>query len=110
VREENGSGDAHVESIEGAVVQSDAHGVVPSFQKKTLDSTIARAIRSSVQKPDSAAKKRPGQPRRYGARRRDAILFEATRLATVEGIEGLSIGRLADTVRMSESGLFAHFG
>jgi len=31
-------------------------------------------------------------------------------LATVEGIGGLSIGRLADAVGMSKSGLFAHFG
>ena len=33
----------------------------------------------------------------------------AARLATVEGIEGLSLGRLADSVGMSKSGLFAHF-
>jgi AcrR family transcriptional regulator len=31
-------------------------------------------------------------------------------LATVEGIDGLSIARLADAVGMSKSGLFAHFG
>jgi AcrR family transcriptional regulator len=30
-------------------------------------------------------------------------------LATVEGIEGLSLARLADAVGMSKSGLFAHF-
>jgi len=35
---------------------------------------------------------------------------EAARLATVEGIEGLSISTLADSVGMSKSGLFAHFG
>ena len=54
----------------------------------------------------------PTQPRRQrsdGARSRQAILLEAARLATVEGIEGLSIGRLADAVGMSKSGLFAHF-
>jgi AcrR family transcriptional regulator len=45
-----------------------------------------------------------------GERSRAAILQEATRLATVEGIEGLSIARLADAVGMSKSGLFAHFG
>ncbi len=45
-----------------------------------------------------------------GLRSREAILREAARLATVEGIEGLSIGRLADAVGMSKSGLFAHFG
>jgi AcrR family transcriptional regulator len=45
-----------------------------------------------------------------GERSRAVILDAATRLATVEGIEGLSIGRLADEVGMSKSGLFAHFG
>ncbi len=45
-----------------------------------------------------------------GERSRAAILDEAARLATVEGIDGLSIGRLATAVGMSKSGLFAHFG
>lgn len=45
-----------------------------------------------------------------GEHSRAAILEAAARLATVEGIEGLSIGRLADEVGMSKSGLFAHFG
>jgi AcrR family transcriptional regulator len=45
-----------------------------------------------------------------GERTRSAILDEAARLATVEGLEGLSIGHLADRMGMSKSGLFAHFG
>ena len=45
-----------------------------------------------------------------GQRSREAILHEAAQLATVEGLSGLSIGRLADAVGMSKSGLFAHFG
>src|SRR3954468_7896575 len=45
-----------------------------------------------------------------GERSRNAILREAAKLATVEGISGLSIARLADAVGMSKSGLFAHFG
>jgi AcrR family transcriptional regulator len=49
-------------------------------------------------------------PRADGIRTRRAILEEAARLATVEGLEGLSLGRLADQVGMSKSGLFAHFG
>jgi AcrR family transcriptional regulator len=48
--------------------------------------------------------------RRDGEESRSAILGAAARLATAEGIEGLSIGRLADEVGMSKSGLFAHFG
>src|SRR3954451_8462415 len=45
-----------------------------------------------------------------GVRSRNAILREAAQLATVEGLAGLSIARLADAVGMSKSGLFAHFG
>ena len=45
-----------------------------------------------------------------GERSRTAILREAAQLATVEGLAGLSIGRLAEAVGMSKSGLFAHFG
>src|SRR5438874_6297650 len=50
-----------------------------------------------------------GARRRAGQRSRGAILQEAARLATVEGIEGLSLARLAEAVGMSKSGLFAHF-
>lgn len=45
-----------------------------------------------------------------GIRSRKAILEAAARLATVEGLNGLSIARLADYIGMSKSGLFAHFG
>ena len=54
---------------------------------------------------------RPARKRRSdGERSRNAILREAAQLATIEGIGGLSISRLADAVGMSKSGLFAHFG
>lgn len=45
-----------------------------------------------------------------GERSRRTILLAAARLATVEGLDGLTIGRLADATGMSKSGLFAHFG
>jgi AcrR family transcriptional regulator len=45
-----------------------------------------------------------------GQRTRAAILAEAARLATVDGVDGLSIGRLATAIGMSKSGLYAHFG
>src|SRR5262245_63977852 len=54
--------------------------------------------------------RRPRRRRSDGERSRAAILREAAQLATVEGIDGLSIARLADAVGMSKSGLFAHFG
>jgi AcrR family transcriptional regulator len=50
------------------------------------------------------------KPRADGERTRRAILITAARLATVEGLDGLSIGRLAQETGMSKSGLFAHFG
>lgn len=47
---------------------------------------------------------------RKGERTREGILRVAVDLASVEGLEGLSIGHLAKTLKMSKSGLFAHFG
>jgi AcrR family transcriptional regulator len=45
-----------------------------------------------------------------GARTRTAILQTAADLASADGLDGLSIGRLATELAMSKSGLFAHFG
>jgi AcrR family transcriptional regulator len=50
------------------------------------------------------------KPREDGLRTRKAILLEAVSLATVEGLEGLSIGELAKALGISKSGLYAHFG
>jgi AcrR family transcriptional regulator len=55
---------------------------------------------------DRAARK----ARADGARSRHRILDAAAKLATTEGLEGLSIGRLAEHIGMSKSGLYAHFG
>jgi AcrR family transcriptional regulator len=49
-------------------------------------------------------------PRADGERTRSAILRAAASLATVDGLEGLSIGNLAAAIGMSKSGLYAHFG
>jgi len=45
-----------------------------------------------------------------GEQTRQAILGRAFELATVVGVSGLSIGRLAEEMGLSKSGLFAHFG
>lgn len=45
-----------------------------------------------------------------GKRTRMSILERAIDLASLEGLEGLTIGRLADELGLSKSGLFAHFG
>jgi AcrR family transcriptional regulator len=48
--------------------------------------------------------------RSRGQRTRLAILESAATLASVEGLEGLSLGRLAQHLGVSKSGLYAHFG
>lgn len=55
---------------------------------------------------DVAAKGRKAQ----GERTRKTILERAVHIASAEGLEGLTIGRLANELSMSKSGLFAHFG
>ena len=61
---------------------------------------------------DTAAQENRVQrrPRADGERTRSAILRAAASLATVDGLEGLSIGNLAAAIGMSKSGLYAHFG
>ncbi|HEX8188504.1 MAG TPA: helix-turn-helix domain-containing protein, partial [Pyrinomonadaceae bacterium] len=51
-----------------------------------------------------------GARRAHGERTRQAILEAAVDIASEEGLEGLTIGRLAAELSMSKSGLFAHFG
>jgi AcrR family transcriptional regulator len=48
--------------------------------------------------------------RERGRRTRESILATAVDIASVDGLEGLTIGRLATELGMSKSGLFAHFG
>jgi AcrR family transcriptional regulator len=56
----------------------------------------------------------PASARHWTTRRGDAtrasILRVAVDLASIEGLEALTVGRLATTLDMSKSGLFAHFG
>jgi AcrR family transcriptional regulator len=61
-------------------------------------------------KSATSQRTRARQPRADGERTRAAILRAAASLATVDGLEGLSIGNLAAAIGMSKSGLYAHFG
>lgn len=45
-----------------------------------------------------------------GEESRKAILTRAAKLASVEGLDGLSLGRLAAELEVSKSGVFAQFG
>jgi AcrR family transcriptional regulator len=49
------------------------------------------------------------KPRADGVASRRTILLAAAELATTRGLEGLSIGELAQHIGMSKSGLYAHF-
>jgi AcrR family transcriptional regulator len=63
---------------------------------------------SASSRPDE--EKRAGRkPRADGVESRRAILQAAANLATTRGLEGLSIGELAQHIGMSKSGLYAHF-
>jgi AcrR family transcriptional regulator len=69
-------------------------------QAKTSDRSQRRA---------SPALKTPLR-RARGLKTRQTILRKAVDLASLEGLEGLTIGKLASALRISKSGLFAHFG
>ena len=49
-------------------------------------------------------------PTRPGKKKHDAILKTAMQIASQEGLDALTIGRLANMLDMSKSGLFGHFG
>ena len=51
-----------------------------------------------------------GHALQKGQQTKQAIIDAALRLATQIGLEGLSIGALAEVTQMSKSGVFAHFG
>jgi AcrR family transcriptional regulator len=57
-----------------------------------------------VSKPEAKGRKAQGE------RTRKTILEAAVHIASAEGLEGLTIGHLAQELSMSKSGLFAHFG
>ena len=53
---------------------------------------------------------REGRAHHKGQQTKAAIVDAALGLATQIGLEGLSIGALAEVTQMSKSGVFAHFG
>ena len=69
-----------------------------------LETLAARPAGDAREEPEADGR------RRRGNRTRESIVQEAADLASVEGLQGLTIGRLAAELGMSKSGLFAHFG
>lgn len=57
-----------------------------------------------------AEEERPKQSRAPGERARARVVEQAAQLATIEGIEGISIGRLADATGIAKSSVYALFG
>jgi AcrR family transcriptional regulator len=69
-----------------------------------IDAAAQSRAADNTQPPEADGRKVRGD------RTRRAILTTAVNVASVEGLEGLTIGRLASHLEMSKSGLFAHFG
>ena len=69
---------------------------------------LPKAVRASSR--DSREGYAAGQVMQKGQQTKAAIVDAALGLATQIGLEGLSIGALAEVMRMSKSGVFAHFG
>ena len=66
----------------------------------------------SLQRPGdkTALETRGGRALHKGQQTKQAIVDAALQLASQVGLEGLSIGALAEITKMSKSGVFAHFG
>lgn len=60
--------------------------------------------------PTGRLRVRLGCARQKGQQTKQTIIDAALGLAAQIGLEGLSIGTLADATKMSKSGVFAHFG
>jgi AcrR family transcriptional regulator len=69
-------------------------------------------LTSVTRKPERAIAKRAPTARamQKGQQTKQAIVDAALGLSTQIGLEGLSIGVLAEVTQMSKSGVFAHFG
>ena len=71
---------------------------------------MSSMTRHDLESGRSDGERRAGRkPRADGVESRRAILHAAANLATTRGLEGLSIGELAQHIGMSKSGLYAHF-
>jgi AcrR family transcriptional regulator len=82
------------------------HDKTKFLSRKRTFVLYCAAVTIPAKKEVAAARAR----RAHGERTRQAILEAAVDIASEEGLEGLTIGRLAAELSMSKSGLFAHFG
>lgn len=73
-------------------------------------STTHEARRSTRKPTLAGARASSGRAMQKGQQTKAAIVEAALGLSTQIGLEGLSIGVLAEVTQMSKSGVFAHFG
>jgi AcrR family transcriptional regulator len=78
------------------------------FSTMPVTDLSAKAARSPSR--DVRERQPGGFVRQKGQQTKAAIIDAALGLATQIGLEGLSIGALAEVMHMSKSGVFAHFG
>src|SRR5450830_1049608 len=71
----------------------------------TLSELPAKPVRTSSRQGSRGAR-----AMQKGQQTKQAIVDAALGLAAQIGLEGLSIGALAEVTQMSKSGVFAHFG
>ena len=76
----------------------------------SLSAKLIRKTRPKATGAAAAGKAPSGRALQKGQQTKMAIIDAALGLATQIGLEGLSIGALAEATSMSKSGVFAHFG
>jgi len=76
----------------------------------SLSAKLIRKTRPKATGATAAGKAPSGRALQKGQQTKMAIIDAALGLATQIGLEGLSIGALAEATHMSKSGVFAHFG
>jgi AcrR family transcriptional regulator len=79
-------------------------------QNRTTVRFILTTMSLTPSPASPARSPRRGRTLHKGQQTRAAILDAALALATQVGLEGLSIGAVAEAIGMSKSGVFAHFG
>jgi AcrR family transcriptional regulator len=89
-------------------------GYLAFLQNRTIvrffESPVTEFLSSSARSGEPMREAVAIKPLLKGQQTRAAILDAALGLASHMGLEGLSIGALAEVIQMSKSGVFAHFG
>jgi AcrR family transcriptional regulator len=71
-----------------------------------VETNVRAIIKAEVRKSRKTGEKKAASK---GQQTRAAVVEEALRIASAEGLAAVTIGRLASELKMSKSGLFAHF-